>query len=50
MKSVQTSEMGEESYRDIAERHFLNGLERAREVLILSYSGSHGESILLMDE
>jgi len=30
----------EETYRAIAERHFLNGLERAREVLILSYLGS----------
>ena len=27
----------EESYRAVAERHFLNGLERARDLLIMSY-------------
>jgi hypothetical protein len=27
----------EESYRVVAERHFLNGLERAKEVLFLSH-------------
>ncbi len=27
----------EESYRAVAERHFLNGLKRAREVLLLSH-------------
>jgi len=28
----------EESYRVVTERHFLNGLKRAREVLLLSHS------------
>lgn len=28
----------EESYRVLAERHFLNGLQRAREVLLLSHN------------
>jgi len=38
MQNLTHEEEG--TYRAIAERHFLNGLERAREVLILSYSGS----------
>ena len=31
------SQEEEESYRVVAERHLLNGLERARDLLILSY-------------
>ena len=30
----------EDSHRAVAERHFLNGLERARDVLIVSYHES----------
>ncbi|MDP2629301.1 MAG: hypothetical protein Q8P45_01155 [Candidatus Harrisonbacteria bacterium] len=31
----------EEGWRAVAERHFLNGLEKAREVLLLSHYQNH---------